>query len=141
MKILSPLKRRRTRLEIIPLIDIMFFLLASFMMVSLQLDRTQNIKVHPPTAFTARDDFKPDMINIAVDTNGRVWLSKTNVTLAQLDLALSNRFRLNTNLPVYISGDAATRHGDMCDVLEAVRRAGVQRVAFMVDGATNTGNP
>jgi biopolymer transport protein ExbD len=141
MKLPSPIKRRHARIEIIPLIDIMFFLLASFMMVSLQLDRTQNIKVTSPVAFTAKDDFKPDMINIAVDTNGRVWLAKTNVTLAQLDAALSNRFRLETNLPVYISGDAATRHGDMCDVLETVRRAGVQRVAFMVNGQTNTGNP
>ena len=36
--------------EIIPLIDIMFFLLASFMMVSLNLDKTQNIKVNLPPA-------------------------------------------------------------------------------------------
>ena len=141
MKLPSPVQRRHSRIEIIPLIDIMFFLLASFMMVSLQLDRTQNIKVRSPSASTARADFKPDMFNIAVDTNGRVWLGKTNVTLAQLNVALSNSFRLDTNLPVYISGDAATRHGDMCDVLDAVRHAGVQRVAFMVDGATNIGNP
>jgi biopolymer transport protein ExbD len=141
MKLPSPIQRRHSRIEIIPLIDIMFFLLASFMMVSLQLDRTQNIKVNPPTASMARADFKPDMINIAVDKDGRVWLSKTNLSVAQLGLALSNRFRLDTNLPVYISGDTATRHGDMCDVLEAVRRAGVQKVAFMVDGATNVGNP
>ena len=141
MKLPSPVPRKHSRIEIIPLIDIMFFLLASFMMVSLQLDRTQNIKVTPPNASTARADFKPDMINIAVDKDGRVWLSKTNLTLAQLDAALSNRFRLDTNLPVYISGDTATRHGDMCDVLEAVRRAGVQKVAFMVEGGTNMGYP
>ena len=141
MKLPSPVQRRHSRIEIIPLIDILFFLLASFMMVSLQLDRTQNIKVTPPNASMARADFKPDMINIAVDKDGRVWLSKTNLTLAQLDAALSNRFRLDTNLPVYISGDTATRHGDMCDVLEAVRRAGVQKVAFMVEGGTNMGYP
>ena len=141
MKLPSPVQRRHSRIEIIPLIDIMFFLLASFMMVSLQLDRTQNIKVTPPNASMARADFKPDMINIAVDKDGRVWLSKTNLPLAQLDAALSNRFRLDTNLPVYISGDTATRHGDMCDVLEAVRRAGVQKVAFMVEGGTNMGYP
>jgi biopolymer transport protein ExbD len=141
MKLPSPIKRRHSRIEIIPLIDIMFFLLASFMMVSLQMDRTQNIKVNPPAASMGRADFKPDMINIAVDTNGGVWLEKTNLTLAALDTALSNRFRLDTNLPVYISGDVNTRHGDMCNVLEAVRRVGVQKVAFMVDGPTNTASP
>jgi biopolymer transport protein ExbD len=138
MKLPSPIKRKHSRIEIIPLIDIMFFLLASFMMISLQLDRNQNIKVSLPSASQARADFKPDMVNIAVDKAGKVWLEKTNVTLAQLDFALSNRFRLDTNLPVYISGDAGTLHGDMCDVLDTVRHAGVQKVAFMVEGATNS---
>ena len=49
-------------------------------------------------------------------------------------VADGNRFSVNTNLPVYISGDAMTRNGNMTDVLEAVRRVGVQKVAFMVAG-------
>jgi biopolymer transport protein ExbD len=137
MKLPSPVKRRHSRIEIIPLIDIMFFLLASFMMVSLQMDRTQNIKVNLPSAEMARADYKPDMINIAVDKAGSVWLQRKVITLPELDQVLSNRFRADTNLPVYISGDAATLHGSMVDVLEAVRRAGVQKVAFMTDGGTN----
>jgi len=137
MKLSSPIKRRHTRIEIIPLIDIMFFLLASFMMVSLQMDRTQNIKVNLPSADMARADYKPDMINIAVDKAGAVWLERKEITLPELDQVLSNRFRADTNLPVYISGDAATLHGSMVDVLEAVRRAGVQKVAFMTGGGTN----
>ncbi len=113
MKLSSPVKRRHSRIEIIPLIDIMFFLLASFMMVSLQMDRTQNIKVNLPAASMARADYKPDMINIAVDKAGAVWLEKKEITLPELDQVLSNRFRVDTNLPVYISGDAATLHGSM----------------------------
>jgi len=137
MKLSSPVKRRHSRIEIIPLIDIMFFLLASFMMVSLQMDRTQNIKVKLPSASMACADYKPDMINIAVDKAGAVWLEKREITLPELDHVLNNRFRVNTNLPVYISGDAATLHGSMVDVLAAVRRAGVQKVAFMASGGTN----
>ena len=137
MKLSSPVRRRQSRIEIIPLIDIMFFLLASFMMVSLQMDRTQNIKVNLPSASMARADYKPDMINIAVDKAGAVWLEKKQITLPELDTVLSNRFRVDTNLPVYISGDAATLHGSMMDVLAAVRRVGVQKVAFMTTGGTN----
>jgi biopolymer transport protein ExbD len=133
VKFPSPVPRRHSRIEIIPLIDIMFFLLAAFMMVSLQMDRALNTKVDLPFATRAAADFKPDMINIAVDRAGLVWLEKTNVTLPELCAALSNRFHINTNLPVYIAGDAATPHGDMVDVYEAVRRVGVQKVAFMAD--------
>jgi biopolymer transport protein ExbD len=141
MKLPSPVLRKHSRIEIIPLIDIMFFLLASFMMVSLQLDRTQNIKVTLPSATQAHADFKPDMINIAVDKKGVVWLEKKEIALPNLALVLSNRFRLNTNLPVYISGDAETLHGAMVDVLNTVREAGVQKVAFMVGGSTNQASP
>jgi biopolymer transport protein ExbD len=141
MKLPSPVRRKHSRIEIIPLIDIMFFLLASFMMVSLQLDRTQNIKVNLPPATQAQHDFKPDMINIAVDKAGAVWLEKKPLTLTELAVVVSNRFRLDTNLPVYISGDRDTLHGAMADVLQIVQDAGVQKVAFMVSGGTPTNNP
>jgi biopolymer transport protein ExbD len=138
MRLPSPVRRKHSRIEIIPLIDIMFFLLASFMMVSLQLDRTQNIKVNLPEATQAQHDFKPDMINIAVDKAGAVWLEKKQLTLPQLATVMSNRFRLDTNLPVYISGDRDTLHGAMADVLQVVHDAGVQKVAFMVGGEMQT---
>ena len=141
MKLPSPVRRKHSRIEIIPLIDIMFFLLASFMMVSLQLDRTQNIKVNLPQATQAQHDFKPDMINIAVDKAGAVWLEKKQLTLPQLATVMSNRFRLDTNLPVYISGDKDTLHGDMVNVYQTVRAAGVQKVAFMTGGGQTPATP
>ena len=140
MKITSPLRRRHSRIVIIPLIDIMFFLLASFMMVSLKMDKTQNIKVRLPAATEARHDFQPDMINIAVDKAGDVWLQKRQITLPDLSLVLSNRLRVDTNAPVCISGDRDALHGAMLGVLDLVRRAGVQKVAFSVDGAETSAN-
>jgi biopolymer transport protein ExbD len=135
MKLGLPVKRKHSRIEIIPLIDIMFFLLASFMMVSLQMDQTQNISVNLPTAQDAPHDFKPDMLNIAVDKAGNAWFEKKQVSLPELAMVVSNRFSVDTNLPVYISGDRETLHAAMADVLQTVRGVGVQKVAFMVAGA------
>ena len=132
MKLRLPVRRKHSRIEIIPLIDIMFFLLASFMMVSLQMDQSRNVMVNLPPATQAKHDFKPDMMNIAVDSRGQVWLEKKAISLADLAAAMSNRFRADTNLPVYISGDRDTLHGSMADVYEVVRRAGVQKIAFAV---------
>jgi biopolymer transport protein ExbD len=134
MKLASPIQRRRSRIVIIPLIDIMFFLLASFMMVSLQMNQTENIKVRLPTATEALHDFKPGMINIAVDKDGNAWLEKREITLPELGTVLSNRFRLDTNVPVIISGDRDTLHRSMVGVLDVARRAGIQKVAFAVAG-------
>ena len=133
MKIPSPIPNRRSRIVIIPLIDIMFFLLASFMMLALEMSKTENIKVNLPPASQARQDYKPDMVNIAVDKSGAVWLEKKQISLADLGLDLSNRFGANPDLPVYISGDRDTLHGDMVKVYEIVRAAGIQKVAFMTE--------
>jgi biopolymer transport protein ExbD len=138
MKISSPIPRRRSRIVIIPLIDIMFFLLASFMMISLQMSRTANIKVNLPSATQAAQDYKPDMVNIAVDKSGAVWLEKKMISLPDLSAALASRFKADTNLPVYISGDRDTLHGDMVKVYEVVRAAGIQKVAFMTENQDST---
>ncbi len=134
--ITSSLQPKHNRIEIIPLIDIMFFLLASFMLVSLTMSRQQSVKVNLPTATQAARDFKPDIISLAVDRRGEVFLEKTPITLPALYTVLTNRAALNTNLPVYISGDLETTHGSMMRVLDVARRAGFQKVAFNVEAGS-----
>ena len=132
MKLGSPLPEKRARIEIIPLIDIMFFLLASFMMSSLMLIKMQSIKMDLPTATMATRDFKPDIINIAVDKAGEVFVEKKAVNVVDLRSYLSNKFRVNTNVPVYISGDKDATHGAVIRVLDIVRREGIQKVSFAI---------
>jgi len=133
MKIRTPIPEKKSRLEIIPLIDIMFFLLASFMMLALEMSKTENIKVNLPSASQSQQDYRPDMVNIAVDKTGAVWLEKKQISPAELASVLKDRFRANPDVPVYISGDRDTLHGDMVKVYQTVRAAGIQKVAFMTE--------
>ena len=135
MKIRSPLARRRTRLEIIPLIDIMFFLLASFMMVSLQMQKVRTLKASLPTATLAVSRAKPDIINLRVDRLGLIYEDQAQISRADLRALLTNRYARNTNLPVSISGDRDARYGETIAVLDFVKQAGIQRVAVAVTGA------
>ncbi len=132
MKIGSPLPRKKARIEIIPLIDIMFFLLASFMMVSLTMIKMQSIKMDLPTATQAKRDFKPDIVNISVDRQGDTYIEKEKKTREEVFSFLTNKLALNTNLPVYISGDKEAQYGGVISVLDLVRRAGVQKVSFAI---------
>jgi biopolymer transport protein ExbD len=132
MKLRSPLRKRRTRLEIIPLIDIMFFLLASFMMVSLQMQKVRTLKASLPTATLATSTAKPDMVTVTVDRNGQVIVDNKQLSFPDLLVLLTNRYNLNTNLPVYITGTRDATHGSMIYVLDFVKRAGIQRVAMAV---------
>src|SRR3954464_13273948 len=130
MKIGSPVPAHRARIEIIPLIDIMFFLLASFMMASLSMMKLQTIKMDLPAAAPSKRDFKPDIVNISVDQRGDIYIDKKTVNLGELHSYISNKYRVNTNLPVYISGDSNATHGSVVRVLDAIRREGVQKVSF-----------
>lgn len=132
MKIHSPIAHKKNRLEIIPLIDVMFFLLASFMMVSLTMTKQQTIKVNLPVAAASQPDFKPDMINLGVNTAGDIYMDTVQTSLPDLEVKLKERFKKDPNTPVYISGDADTRHADMVRALDAVRRVGFSKVAFNV---------
>ena len=132
MKLRSPLRRRRTRLEIIPLIDIMFFLLASFMMVSLQMQKVRTLKASLPTATLATSTTRPDMVTLTVDRDGQVAIDNKHISLSELQTLLTNRYNLNTNLPVYITGTRDATHGSVMYVLDFVKRAGIRRVAMAV---------
>ena len=61
MKIGSPFPHKKARIEIIPLIDIMFFLLASFMLASLSMIKLESVKMDLPNATMAKRDFKPEV--------------------------------------------------------------------------------
>ncbi len=143
MKIRSPLARRRSRLEIIPLIDIMFFLLASFMMVSLQMQKVRTLKASLPTATQITSAKKPEIIKLKVDPYGQVSMDNKLLSFPDLDKLLSERLRADTNVPVYLSGSRNTTHGEMVYVLDFLRRAGVQRVAFAVkaDATSSASHP
>jgi biopolymer transport protein ExbD len=118
------------RIEIIPLIDIMFFLLASFMLVSLTMVNLKSVKVNLPTATTATMETKNNFISLSVDKAGTAYFNKQPVGLNELSQRLAAARQTNDNLRVFISGDQDARHGDVIRVLDLVRAAGIQKVAF-----------
>ena len=120
------------RIEIIPLIDIMFFLLAAFMLVSLSMVNMKSVKVDLPTATTAPPETRQDFINISIDRTGAIFLDQRPVGQNELAQRLSAMHRTNANLRVFISGDKDARHGDVIAVLDVVRATGIEKTAFEI---------
>lgn len=117
------------RIEVVPLIDIMFFLLAAFMLVSLSMTQLHRVPIALPDAATGVPDPKTPPFQIAIDANGvTTWDSKI-VTLSEIT------DRLNAAAPpdesrVLIAADAEARHKQVLGVLDAVRAAGIEKVSF-----------
>ena len=136
-----PPESAEARIEIIPLIDIMFFLLAAFMLVSLSMVNLKSVKVNLPTATAATIEPKKDIVDISIDKNGAVFLDKKPVGENELALGLAALQRANPAMRVFISGDKDARHGDVIRVLDLVRIAGIDKVAFEIRESQKTGKP
>jgi biopolymer transport protein ExbD len=120
------------RIEIIPLIDIMFFLLAAFMLVSLSMVNVRSVKANLPTATSATLDQKRDFVDVSVDKSGAIFLDKHRVGANELAAALLDQQKTNPDLRVVVSGDQDARHGDVVRALDAVRMAGIDKVALEI---------
>src|ERR1700749_318162 len=99
-----PPENAEARIEIVPLIDIMFFLLAAFMLVSLSMVNMKSVRVNLPTATSAAADSKRDFVDISVDRNGEMFLDKKPVAGNELVLDLLAAQRANPAIRVFISG-------------------------------------
>jgi biopolymer transport protein ExbD len=134
MTIVSPLPSRRGRLEIIPLIDIMFFLLAAFMLVSIDKIRVKSLKVNLPTNVpTAQIEKKEDFLSLSVNGTGQVQIDKELIKDKPALLArLQQLYAQNKEQKFLISADKEARNGDVVTMLGEVRASGFQKVAFSI---------
>jgi biopolymer transport protein ExbD len=124
------------RIEIIPLIDIMFFLLAAFMLVSLSMTHVKRVPINLPTASSAQEETTTPPIQIAIDAEGvTTWDSKV-VTLSEITTRLKSAVA-GGETRVMISADAETRHRQVVGVLDATKAAGVEKVGIETREAKN----
>ena len=79
MKVASPIPKKRARIEIIPLIDIMFFLLASFMMVSLSQTHMKGIRVNLPAPTQVVQPPDPTVVRIQVASGSATYINRQYV--------------------------------------------------------------
>ena len=104
MRLSSPIPHKRARIEIIPLIDIMFFLLASFMMVSLSQVHMKGIRVNLPAAIAPPPSTVKDYVSIKVQEGNAVYFDNQYVSDDQVLPRLYELHRGNPDIKVSISG-------------------------------------
>lgn len=129
--------RKRARIEIIPLIDIIFFLLATFIMVSLSMSKNQGVQVSLPTAASAAslgDQQEMDKtVTLTVTAKGDVFYNKEKITIAQLPLKLQTIKLTSKDPKVIINSDGAADFKYVVSVLDEVRKIGIAKVGINTD--------
>jgi len=142
MRMRSPIPKKHARIEIIPLIDIMFFLLASFMMVSLSQTHMKGIRVNLPSATppVQQDPNKKDYVSIRVTEGGLIYFDNAPVLT---DDVLPKLFQLhdqNPNVKVSLSAELLATHGSVIELLDKIRLAKIDKIGYQIKPAGVTGS-
>ena len=141
MKVSSPIPHKKARIEIIPLIDIMFFLLASFMMVSLSQVHKKGVKVNLPSGVSGETQTKREYLSVSVDKDGHYFFDKDEIG----DNELLNRLRMaHASAPdakVFLRGDRDSAHLNVAHALDIIRSSGYYKVSFEIKSESLKGVP
>ena len=130
MKIPTLRTRRRARIEIIPLIDIVFFLLATFVMVSLSMVQNQGISVKLPVASTSEKQDRKAQAVITVTDDGVVYFNKQKTDTQGLTNYLRDFKAANPDPKIFINGDEKALFGQTIKILDEIRKLGITKIAI-----------
>ena len=147
MEVASPIPKKKARIEIIPLIDIMFFLLASFMMVSLSQTTMKGMKVALPTGSSGQTQSKKDYYSFSVDRDGYIYWDKTKINYEDVVGKLKpiySEWSANKDRPepkIFVRGDREALHGNVTRLLDQIRSTGFTKIAFEIKSQAGSGVP
>jgi biopolymer transport protein ExbD len=123
---------KEARIEIIPLIDVIFFLLATFVLFTLSLNRIQAIDMTLPKAVpvTPQNDDEDKPVTLQVSDNGNFYWNQELVAFAEVQYRLDNYKAEEPNPRILLTSDDLAKYGDTIRILDAVREAGINQVSF-----------
>jgi biopolymer transport protein ExbD len=130
MKLRRSRQPKRGRIEIIPMIDVMFFLLATFMLASLTLQQLNSIKVDLPQGAAAPLQTST-RVTLTVTPDSQLFLDKTEVTLDSLAPTLKPLLDA-ADPSVIVAADSAAPNGIIVQAMIKAREAGAKHFLIAV---------
>src|SRR3984957_10567843 len=111
---------KRARIEIIPMIDVIFFLLVFFMVSSLAMTKINSMPVALPKTSAAPEAIKQDII-LTIKTDGSIFLNKTPATLDTIGSQLVYEMHDNPQGIVVVNADQNSNYGLVVQVMDKAR--------------------
>jgi biopolymer transport protein ExbD len=122
---------KKARIEIIPMIDTIFFLLVFFMISTLSMAQYRGMPVNLPKAASAQQA-PAESAAIIIDKTNQIFLDKQAVDKTALPELLRAQLAKNPELLVIINADDGVEHGHVVEIMDIARGANVTRMAIAV---------
>jgi biopolymer transport protein ExbD len=122
--------KKRARIEIIPMIDTMFFLLVFFMVATLSMTVQRGLPVNLPHATTAREDVART-VTITITKDGRLFWDKEAIAdIGECRLRLSAVSPNPHQVSIIINADQTALHGRVVEIMDVMRDCGITKMAI-----------
>jgi biopolymer transport protein ExbD len=122
---------KKARIEIIPMIDTIFFLLVFFMISTLSMAQYRGVPVNLPKAASG-EQAPAESAAITIDKESRIFLNQEEVDQAALGDLLRQQLEQNADLLVVVNADDGVEHGRVVEVMDIARGANVAKMAIAV---------
>jgi biopolymer transport protein ExbD len=123
---------RKVRIEMLPLIDIVFLLLVFFIYAMLSMAVHRGLPVVLPTSSTSKVD-KHLVLSVTVKTDGTIYVDKEQVTLTGLAEFLERKARGDRQPGVLLFADRNLSYQKLFRVLDQIRSAGISRISLQAE--------
>ena len=126
----------KPRIEIIPMIDIMMFLLVFFIVISLRMILGTGIQLDLPSSKTTQE-LKPTQITVGVQKDGAMFVDGQPYSADRLKTLLENAKKDNDKLSVILAGDKELTYQNTLKVMDVARSAGISQVGLAAKAESN----
>ncbi len=120
---------RKIELQIIPMIDIMMFLMVFFVLLSINVMQAKGMKTSLPSS-TQTVDIPPSKIVITISAAGTIQVNAQFVTLGNLTSVLAAKKRNSKKLYIVVKGDKKTPLQSLISVMDAAKQAGIENIGI-----------
>ncbi|MEC4680354.1 MAG: biopolymer transporter ExbD [Nitrospirota bacterium] len=121
--------KKKARIEIIPMIDTMFFLLVFFMIATLAMTIQHGMPVSLPTAESSTDKIT-EYVSLTLTREGMLYYNKEAITLQELEMRLANLQQSSSDSSLLINADEQVPHGQVIQVMDLIRLSGITTMSI-----------
>ena len=129
IKRLNPTKKGK--IEIIPMIDVMFFLLATFILASIAMQKYQGVAVNLNKGNAENISEQQQSITISITHDNLVFINKNQVLLSEVANNLEKLIN-DKNNNILIASDENSKQGIVMQVMLEAKKAGAKKFSFIV---------
>ena len=127
---------KRARIEIIPMIDVIFFLLVFFMVSSLAMTKINSLPVSLPKTSAQPEALKQNVI-LTVKKDGSIYINKNLATLETVGAQLAYEMRSDPQEAVLVNADEAASYGVVVKVMDRAKQIGVRKFALATEAESS----